>query len=150
MASERSQRRGGNLTKRCEEDVHYLPARKVWERFDVSPMTLHRWLNNPALRFPRPKYIGRYRYWDVVELEAYERDLPRQRPPRHEHTTHSLHNVAVTSTLRSTPNATENPCHNPGDGDRSEATSVAQGGLAPAKAGCPTGHSCSSDPESIK
>ena len=42
----------------------------------VSDMTLWRWLNDPALSFPRPIYIARRRYWreaDVIEwLDARE------------------------------------------------------------------------------
>ena len=42
----------------------------------VSDMTLWRWLNDPALNFPKPIYIARRRYWreaDVIEwLDARE------------------------------------------------------------------------------
>lgn len=42
----------------------------------VSDMSLHRWLNNPELAFPKPIYISRRRYWrevDVIEwLDARE------------------------------------------------------------------------------
>lgn len=36
----------------------------------ISDMSLWRWLNEPSLKFPRPIYIGRRRYWreaDVIE-----------------------------------------------------------------------------------
>lgn len=40
----------------------------------VSSMSLHRWLNDPNMDFPKPIYIARRRYWreaDVIEwLEA--------------------------------------------------------------------------------
>lgn len=42
----------------------------------ISDMSLWRWLNEPALSFPRPIYIGRRRYWreaDILEwLDARE------------------------------------------------------------------------------
>lgn len=42
----------------------------------VSDMTLWRWLNDPAMNFPKPIYIARRRYWreaDVIEwLDARE------------------------------------------------------------------------------
>jgi hypothetical protein len=38
---------------------------------DISAMTLHRWLNNPSLDFPKPHYIGRRRYWREVEIIAW-------------------------------------------------------------------------------
>lgn len=34
----------------------------------VSDMTLWRWLNDPAIDFPRPICIGKRRYWREAEL----------------------------------------------------------------------------------
>jgi len=50
----------------------YLPARKVWERYGVTSVSLHRWLKNPDMDFPKPIYIGRFRYWKISEIEAWE------------------------------------------------------------------------------
>lgn len=50
----------------------YLPARRVWERYGVSQMTLWRWLHDADMGFPRPVYLGRFRYWRIAELEAWE------------------------------------------------------------------------------
>lgn len=52
----------------------FLPARKVWERYGVTSMTLHRWLKDPNNNFPKPTYLGRFRYWRLADLEAWERD----------------------------------------------------------------------------
>ena len=54
-----------------------IPASTVQQMCgNVSAMTLHRWLNNPELEFPKPQYIGRRRYWreaEIIEwLEARE------------------------------------------------------------------------------
>lgn len=38
---------------------------------DVSDMTLWRWLNAPALNFPKPTYIGKRRYWKEAEILAW-------------------------------------------------------------------------------
>lgn len=38
---------------------------------DVSDMTIHRWLNSPALNFPRPIYIGARRYWRESDVLAW-------------------------------------------------------------------------------
>lgn len=35
---------------------------------DISDMTLHRWLKNPALAFPKPTYIGPRRFWRETEI----------------------------------------------------------------------------------
>jgi predicted DNA-binding transcriptional regulator AlpA len=56
-----------------QSDDTYLPARKVWERYGVTPMSLHRWLRDEKLNFPRPLYIGRFRYWNRDALADWER-----------------------------------------------------------------------------
>jgi predicted DNA-binding transcriptional regulator AlpA len=38
---------------------------------DVSDMTIWRWLNDPAMDFPRPAYIGKRRYWREAEIIAW-------------------------------------------------------------------------------
>ena len=60
------------------DDELYLPASRVWARYGISSMTLHRWLNSPAMLFPRPHYLGRYRFFRLSELEAWERSRPRE------------------------------------------------------------------------
>ena len=46
-----------------------IPAANVRELCGgVSEMTLWRWLNNPELKFPRPTYIGRRRYWREADV----------------------------------------------------------------------------------
>jgi hypothetical protein len=57
---------------RAAEDG-YLPARKVWERYGVTSMTLSRWLRNERIGFPEPTYFGRFRYWRLRDLLAWER-----------------------------------------------------------------------------
>lgn len=37
----------------------------------ISDMTLHRWLNNPALGFPRPIKINNLRYWRVADVHQW-------------------------------------------------------------------------------
>lgn len=37
----------------------------------VSDMTLWRWLNEPAMGFPRPTYIARRRYWRETDVIAW-------------------------------------------------------------------------------
>lgn len=57
----------------------FLPARKVWERYGVTSMTLHRWQHDERLNFPAPHYIGRFRFWKIAELERWESEQPRRR-----------------------------------------------------------------------
>jgi len=37
----------------------------------VSDMSLWRWLNDPALNFPKPIYIARRRYWREADVIAW-------------------------------------------------------------------------------
>jgi hypothetical protein len=54
-----------------------LPTKAVAARYRVHRLTIHRWVNNPALNFPRPRIInGRY-YFDETELDAHDRACAR-------------------------------------------------------------------------
>jgi predicted DNA-binding transcriptional regulator AlpA len=55
----------------------FLPASGVWRRYGVTSMTLHRWLADAELDFPRPFYLGRFRFWRISELAAWESKQPR-------------------------------------------------------------------------
>ena len=55
-------------------DKKYLPARDVWERYGRTNMTLHRWLKDPKMNFPRPIYFGRFRYFAISAIEQWERE----------------------------------------------------------------------------
>ena len=46
-----------------------------------SDMWLDRLMKRDAA-FPRPVYIGRYRYWALDEIEAYERNVAAKCDPR--------------------------------------------------------------------
>ena len=49
-----------------------LPIRALCARYSVSSKTIDRWLETNIL--PLPLRINRYRYWDLDELEAFERE----------------------------------------------------------------------------
>ena len=55
----------------------FLPASAVWRRYGVTSMSIHRWLADPDLGFPKPFYLGRFRFWRIAELEAWESTRPR-------------------------------------------------------------------------
>lgn len=45
------------------------PAKPVRELCGgISDMTLWRWLNDPALNFPKPVYIQKRRFWRETEI----------------------------------------------------------------------------------
>ncbi|WP_419828926.1 helix-turn-helix transcriptional regulator [Methylobacterium sp.] len=57
-------------TQRSPEDM--LPAAQVMARYQVSDMTIFRWLADPKLGFPQPIRINGRRYWRLAELQAFE------------------------------------------------------------------------------
>jgi len=60
------------------DDAVYIPARATCARYHgISLMTLHRWLNDPKIGFPKPVYLGSQRFFRIDELEAWERNRPR-------------------------------------------------------------------------
>jgi hypothetical protein len=38
-----------------------------------TPRTIERWLDDEKLNFPQPVYINRFKYWNLDELETWER-----------------------------------------------------------------------------
>ena len=60
-----------------DNDV-FLPAGRVRKRYGVSDMSLYRWLRDAELNFPKPIYIGRYRYWRLADLLAFEQSRHQQ------------------------------------------------------------------------
>jgi predicted DNA-binding transcriptional regulator AlpA len=59
-----------------DTDERYLTARAVYERYSICDMTLTRWVNDPRKDFPKPTYFGRFRYWKLADLVAWERRQP--------------------------------------------------------------------------
>jgi predicted DNA-binding transcriptional regulator AlpA len=52
----------------------YITRKKILERFGgISVMTLWRWEHNEKLRFPKPTEINGRKYYDLAEIEAWER-----------------------------------------------------------------------------
>ena len=51
----------------------YVNRKRLSERFGVSPMTLWRWEHDVKLSFPHPTRINGRKYYDLAEIEAWER-----------------------------------------------------------------------------
>jgi hypothetical protein len=52
----------------------YASSKKMRERYgNISPMTEHRWVHDEKLGFPKPIYINQRKYYDLDELEAFDR-----------------------------------------------------------------------------
>ena len=52
----------------------YVTRKTILERFGgISVMTLWRWEHDEKLGFPKPTRINRRKYYDLAEIEAWER-----------------------------------------------------------------------------
>jgi hypothetical protein len=59
----------------------YLTSTQLRARYgNRSEMWLTRIMRSDT-DFPRPIFIGRYRFWDIAEIEAYERNVAARREP---------------------------------------------------------------------
>jgi len=64
------------------EEKRYLPRKRVRaERYGVCEMTLWRWERDESLGFPKPISINGRKFYDVTELEAWERKRVTARAP---------------------------------------------------------------------
>ena len=60
-----------------DQKNEYLPAPSIQARYNISPITLWRWLHDPTLGFPPPLTINRRRFFKRAEIEAWERNRIR-------------------------------------------------------------------------
>ena len=51
----------------------FLTTRLLCARYNISDKTVDRWLENPALGFPKPMVINGRRLWDENSLTNWER-----------------------------------------------------------------------------
>jgi predicted DNA-binding transcriptional regulator AlpA len=52
----------------------FLTGPQVAERYQISSMTLFRWLRDDRLGFPKPMVVNRRKFFKENELFAWERD----------------------------------------------------------------------------
>lgn len=54
-------------------DDKYLTGPQVQARYQITKMTLWRWLQDERLAFPQPTIIKRRQYFKQSEIESWER-----------------------------------------------------------------------------
>lgn len=54
-------------------NTSYITGPQVMARYQISEMTLYRWVNDPKMEFPQPIKINRRRFFLETELIAWER-----------------------------------------------------------------------------
>jgi len=59
-------------TSQVKSSETFQQGRGVQNRYGISHVTLWRWVNDPALGFPKPLKINRLNYWRTADLEAWE------------------------------------------------------------------------------
>ena len=55
-----------------KEDDRLLSFEETQQRYKKTRTTICNWLRDPELNFPKPKTIGRSKYFSLRELLAYE------------------------------------------------------------------------------
>ena len=50
---------------------NYISAPELCAKIGIGRMTLHRWLRDAAMDFPKPARLGGQRFWPVAEIEAW-------------------------------------------------------------------------------
>ena len=66
-------------------DGGYLNAAQVLTIFPITPMTLHRWMNNPKVAFPRPVKLAAgataRNFWRVADIRAWQQARESESDP---------------------------------------------------------------------
>ena len=68
------------MTKKIPEGL--LRAQHVCAFFNISNMSLWRWLEDDSLNFPTPTYIKNRRYWRQSDIEAWLERQPKAAKPK--------------------------------------------------------------------
>lgn len=55
-----------------DDTTKLIPARLVWERYNICDRTLGRWIENKRLDFPAPLVVNGRRYWKLADLWDWE------------------------------------------------------------------------------
>jgi predicted DNA-binding transcriptional regulator AlpA len=58
---------------KLSSNKQYIIRRKLCDRFDISAMTLWRWEHDEKLAFPKALTINGRKYYDLAEIEGWER-----------------------------------------------------------------------------
>lgn len=51
----------------------YLTGRQVRDRYSITKVTLHRWMNRESLNFPQPMRVGTRLFFRLDDIVAWER-----------------------------------------------------------------------------
>lgn len=57
----------------------YTQCSQVCARYGRTKMTIHRWIKDPELKFPKPIKIRNHLYFVTAELDAYDAAMEGER-----------------------------------------------------------------------
>ena len=56
----------------------YLTGPQLRARYSVSEMTVHRWMRDPNIKFPKPMKVNSRNFWKLADIEHWERARTRK------------------------------------------------------------------------
>jgi predicted DNA-binding transcriptional regulator AlpA len=57
------------------DEIKWLTGPQLRQRFSISAVGLHRWLNDERLQFPQPVKIRERLFWRLGDIEAFEKQM---------------------------------------------------------------------------
>jgi hypothetical protein len=57
------------------EPEQHLPTTAVARRYNVTPRSVDRWVDDPDLGFPKPVIMNKRKYWSIRALVDYDRKV---------------------------------------------------------------------------
>lgn len=65
------------MTKNTDGNGPYFTSAQLKERYQITDMTLWRWIRDENKGFPKPNYFGRRRLFKRDEIDAWEKSYSK-------------------------------------------------------------------------
>jgi hypothetical protein len=56
-------------------EEQWITGPRLARHFNVTPMSIWRWLRDPNLAFPRPTQIRKRNFWRVADIREFEKRM---------------------------------------------------------------------------
>ena len=64
---------GLDMDTQTARTTRKLPSNEILNRYGITRRTLGRWMADPDLGFPKPLTLNGRHYFDLAEVESYEK-----------------------------------------------------------------------------